>query len=65
MANKNAKLNASANPVVVMTPQINGQWQAKLLNPVNDSGMINKIKGQKGGTVSPGRSRKRSAATAD
>jgi hypothetical protein len=65
MANKNAKLNASANPVVVMTPQINGQWHAKLLNLVNDLGMINKIKGQKGGTVSPGRSSKRSAATTD
>jgi hypothetical protein len=65
VANKNAKLNASANPMVLMTPQINGQWQAKLLNPVKDYGMINKIKGQKGGIVSPGRSSKRSAATAD
>ncbi|XP_021308960.1 uncharacterized protein LOC110432566 [Sorghum bicolor] len=65
MANKNVKLNASAHPTVVMTPDNKGQWQANLLNPVNDSVKIYKLKGQKGGTVSPGRSSKRSADTAD
>lgn len=62
---KISKSQASTKPVVVVFPDSTGQWNAKLLNPTNDSGALNKLKGQSGGTVSHGRSTKRTAATAD
>ena len=51
--------------MILMTAEPTGDWNAKLLNPNNDSAKLNKLKGQKGGTVSPVRSSKRTAATSD
>jgi hypothetical protein len=47
---------ASKKPVVVVALDGSGQWKANLVNPKNDSGHLNKMKEQNGGTVSPVRS---------
>jgi len=56
-------------PVIVLSQNVNangdGQWKAKLMPPQIDSGNLNNLKAHKGGTVSPSRSSKRTAATAD
>jgi hypothetical protein len=67
LQNKSVKVHNK--PVIVLsqfaTPIGDGQWKAKLMPPQTDSGLINNLKTQNGGTVSPARSSKRSAATAD
>ena len=56
-------------PVIVLSQNVNangdGKWKAKLMPPQTDSGNLNNLKAHKGGTVSPSRSSKRTAATAD
>ncbi|XP_021321667.1 uncharacterized protein LOC110437519 [Sorghum bicolor] len=64
-AAKNNSKPGEPNPVILMTAEPTGDWNAKLLNPNNDSAKLNKLKGQKGGTVSPVRSSKRTAATSE
>ena len=66
--NKSGK--ASNKPVIVLTQNElfsngNGQWKANLIPPQTDSGLINKLKLQNGGTMPPVRSSKRNATTAD
>jgi hypothetical protein len=48
-----------------VSPDGSGQWKANLMNPKNDSRLLNKMKVHNGGTVLPVRSSKRNAATVD
>jgi hypothetical protein len=70
MAHQSKPVKAGNKPVVVLSQNgvsANGigQWNATLMTPQNDSGLLNKTKEQIGGTVSPGRSSKRNAPTVD
>jgi hypothetical protein len=65
-----ASAKASNKPVIVLTlsgiiADGSGQWKANLMSTQNDSGLLNKMKVQNGGTVPPIRSSKRNVTTAD
>jgi hypothetical protein len=64
VANKIGKPNAGTKPSVVTIPSSIGQWNAKLMDPISDSSTLSNMKGHNGGIGSPGRSSKRTAATA-
>ena len=70
MGSVSAGVKASNKPVIVLTQSGmiangTGQWKANLMTTQNDSGLLNKMIVQNGGTVSPMRSSKRNATTAD
>jgi hypothetical protein len=65
-----AGVKVSNKPIIVLsqngiTANGTGQWKANLMPTPNDSGLLNKVKVQNGGTVSPVRSSKRNATTTD
>jgi hypothetical protein len=70
LVHQSKPIQPSKKPVIVLSqnevsPDGSGQWKANLMNPKNDSGLLNKMKVQNGGIVSPVRSSKRNVATVD
>ena len=60
-----SKKNANSKSTAILTTNSDGQLKAQLVNVAKDSSTCSKMKTLSGGTVSPKRASKRTAATAD